>query len=461
MKATQVLYLLLFIGIIYLIIKGSRLLDDEGFQSPQSEPILPKVLEPTNLETQASPNPSVPGELPFGPYGQMPSVGSFPYQDPSLLPAELTQMKKLNEDIRSFLVFEGPKLADMSDPSIQLPLTQLRADSGKLQQEIAVLNNNSGIASQLTQQNLADIEGSLVFLQRRARLFDNSDVTSVEGFTDSTSNTKATKEDLQKLQAKTYAAVLTLSASGSTNATVQERIKILQKMYADVTSWLQKLDKGEWTAKDIPVDAAYITKILPNLADPTSNISGSSTSKTNKLNLVEKEIAKLVGDDDAPSVYKKLKESGMFRVSVDLGYNVNSPTLNRTYGLSSNGTMDTTSSSSDNPVKMDLPFDTKLPGMDDRVSMSPGTASSSSNKSDVGRFDWKKRANFICDQVKARGMNPEDFGCIAQNSLMSPAYSWRGHTKMICGRLQATMDPGLPVSCGCPPASWKGWTLSV
>jgi hypothetical protein len=230
MKATQVLYLLLFIGIIYLIIKGSRLLDDEGFQSPQSEPILPKVLEPTNLETQASPNPSVPGELPFGPYGQMPSVGSFPYQDPSLLPAELTQMKKLNEDIRSFLVFEGPKLADMSDPSIQLPLTQLRADSGKLQQEIAVLNNNSGIASQLTQQNLADIEGSLVFLQRRARLFDNSDVTGVEGFTDSTSNTKATKEDLQKLQAKTYAAVLTLSASGSTNATVQERIKILQKI---------------------------------------------------------------------------------------------------------------------------------------------------------------------------------------------------------------------------------------
>ena len=121
--------------------------------------------------------------------------------------------------------------------------------------------------------------------------------------------------------------------------------------------------------------------------------------------------------------------------------------------------MDTTSSSSDTPIKMDLPFDTKLPGMDDRASMSP--TDSSSNKSQVGRFDWNKRANFICEQVKARGMNPEDFGCIAPNSLMSPAYSWRGHTKMICGRLQATMDPGLPVSCGCPPANWKGWTLSV
>jgi hypothetical protein len=459
MKATQVLYLLLFIGIICLVIRGSQLLDDEGFQSPQSEPILPKVLEPTKLETQASPNPSVPGELPFGPYGQMPSVGSFPYQDPSLLPAELTQMKKLNEDIRSFLVFEGPKLAEMSDPSIQLPLTQLRADSGKLQQEIAVLNKNSGIASQLTQQNLADIEGSLVFLQRRARLFDNSDVLGVEGFTDSSSNTKATKEDLQKLQAKTYAAILVLSSTGTTNPVVQQRIKLLQKMYADVTSWLQKLDKGEWTTKDIPVDAAYITKILPSLADPKSNISSTSTKSTNKLNQIEKEIAKLVGDDEASSVYKKIKENGMFRVSVDLGYNVNSPTLNRTYGLNSNGAMDTTSSSSDTPVKMDLPFDTKLPGMDDRASMNP--AGSSSNKTDVGRFDWKKRANFICDQVKARGMNPEDFGCIAANSLMSPAYSWRGHTKMICGRLQATMDPGLPVSCGCPPASWKGWTLSV
>jgi hypothetical protein len=102
---------------------------------------------------------------------------------------------------------------------------------------------------------------------------------------------------------------------------------------------------------------------------------------------------------------------------------------------------------------VNLPFDSSTPGMDDR--------SASNNKNKASNFDWKKRAASICEQVRLRGLEPEDFGCIAKDSLMSPAYSWRGHSKMICGRLAATMDPGLPVTCGCPPSNWKGWTLST
>ena len=83
------------------------------------------------------------------------------------------------------------------------------------------------------------------------------------------------------------------------------------------------------------------------------------------------------------------------------------------------------------------------------------------NPSSISRFDWKKRATSICEQVRLRGLDPEDFGCLAKGTIMSPAYSWRGHTKMICGRLAATTDPALPVSCGCPPSNWKGWTLSI
>jgi len=44
-----------------------------------------------------------------------------------------------------------------------------------------------------------------------------------------------------------------------------------------------------------------------------------------------------------------------------------------------------------------------------------------------------------------------------QNATTSGDFSWKGYAKMICTRLAATMDTGLPVACGCPPGDWKGW----
>ena len=72
------------------------------------------------------------------------------------------------------------------------------------------------------------------------------------------------------------------------------------------------------------------------------------------------------------------------------------------------------------------------------------------------QFDWRQRAKEIEDQVKKRGLNPNDFG-ITLIKTASPEFSWKGYAKMICTRLQATMDPALPVTCGCPPMDWNGW----
>jgi hypothetical protein len=461
MKATPILYLLLFISIVYWIVTSTHLLDNEGFQADSLQPVIPKILEPKILETKAVPNPSIPGELPFGPYAQTPSVGSYQYQDPSLLPAELIQMKKLYEDIRSFLVFEGPQLANTSDPTVQLPYTQLRADSNRIQQELAVIKNNPGIQAQLTQQDLGDIEGSLVFLQKKVRLFETTGIVmgDSEGFQDMNKGPKASKKDLELLQTKIYAAILTLSASGTKDPVVQARIKQLQKLYTDVTDMITKLNKGIWTANDIPVYAADIQQLLPGLANPKARLNSLvTTGSSQTLSPIEKQIGNLVGADNAKSVFNNLKEKGMFRVSVDLGYNVSSPTINRSFQLKPDGSMEDVpgaQGTSNDSMKMDLPFDSKTQGMDDRAE------SASTPASQAGRFDWKKRASSICEQVRLREMNPKDFGCIAPNSLMSPAYSWRGHTKMVCGRLASTMDPSLPASCGCPPPNWKGWTLSV
>jgi len=489
MKATQILYLLLFVGVIVCIVTSSHLLDLEGFQGSIlpvnniSEPTIAKGVEPARLSIQAQPNSSAPGSLPFGPYGQMASVGSYQYQDPALLPAELNQMKQLKEDLRAFLVFEGPSVAGNSDPTVQLPLTQLRADSRKLDQEISVLSNNPGIQSSLTQQNIADIQGSLAFLQRKVRLFQTSGVVNTsadrkEGFQDGSDaepKIKATKEDLQALQTKVYAAILTLSSSGTTDPTVQARIKILEELYSAITVIINNLDTGVWTSSDIDLYKEDIDNILPYLDDPSKDLENIFDQPSGiKLSPVEQQLASLVGEDNAKNVFNHLLDKGMFRVNVEMGYNLQGskrrnhrlvPGTNRMVYENSYDLLPSSTDSSSNSVEpyslepgsssgsaygsgsamsMEGPYDTRMPGAEQ-------------NNSKVGGLDWKNRTESICEQVRLRGLDPMDFGCIAKGSLMSPAYSWRGHAKMVCGRLNTTMDPNLPVVCGCPPQEWRGW----
>lgn len=487
MRATQILYIFLFIGIVVFIIKSTDLLDRiDGFQNLQSEPVIANGLIETKLETKAQPNPSVPGTLPFAPYGQTAAVGSYQYQDPSQLPAELKQLKQLYGDIQSFMVFEGTSVANSSDPTVSLPLTQLRADSRRLQQEVAVLNANPGIQATLTQQEIADIQGALTFLQRKVRLFQTAGVVNdtVEGFTNASSGVSpsgvptapkipASKTELQLLQSKIYAAILTLSASGTTDPVTQSRIKSLQAMYSETTDIINKLDKGTMKAGEVPYYSQDIKVIIPKLADPKSTLMDlSAQGSGEKLNMVEEQLATFVGKENAKSVFNDIRKNGMFRVNVgvDLGYNTKAEddkkgepmVLNKKYEMDPYGVL-SLDRSNNNPAMSDIqpsttatmdgPYDNTMSGMDDR-------AEAISKKKSPSRLDWEKRAKDICTQVKLRGLDPLDFGCIPEGSKMSPAYSWRGHAKMVCGRLGATMDPGLPSTCGCPPSNWKGWTLA-
>jgi hypothetical protein len=492
MKTTQILYLVLFVGVILFIVTSTHLLDRvtpnrEGFMDTglpvngESEPRIAPSVMPARLSIQAMPNASAPGTLPFGPYAQTAAVGSYQYQDPALLPAELKQMKQLNEDLRSFLVFEGPSIANSSDPTVQLPLTQLRADSRKLEQEIAVLESNAGIQSSLTQQNTADIQEALTFLQRKVRLFQTAGVVSggVEGFQGDIDvqscvrpKTRATKADLQGLQTRIYGSILTLSASATKDPVVQSRIKRLQQMYTTVTDMIMKLDKGIWTSNDVPVFKEDIDQILPRLVDPTQDIMDIFSPKQDpsnngkQLSPVEKYLAGLVGTEAAPKVFNSILDNGSFNVNLELGYGSHDKDrhgdvkMSKSFDLLNNTQQDNSVGMpvipdmvEDGPaMEMNSAFDCQMPGVDDRHDAKKGRS--------LGGLDWKRRAEGICEQVRLRGLDPQDFGCIARGSMMSPAYSWRGHTKMVCGRLAATMDPSLPQTCGCPPPKWKGWTLS-
>jgi hypothetical protein len=467
MKTTQILFLVLFAGLIFCVVTYTHLLEPkEGFKNASlpvnkgSEPRIPSTVMPTRISLQAMPNASAPGTLPFGPYAQTASVGSYQYQDPSQLPAELKQMKQLNEDLRSFLVFEGASVSNSSDPTVQLPLTQLRADSRKLQQEITVLEVNPGVQSSLTQQGIADIQEALTFLQRKVRLFQTAGVVAggAEGFEDMAVKvkTRATKENLQELQTRVYGSILTLSASGTVDPVVQSRIKRLQEMYSAVSDMISKLDKGIWTSTDVPVFKEDIEEILPKLVKPTEDVKDifSQQQGSKPTSPLEKHIAGLVGTEAASGVIKNLMNNGSLRFNVELGFGgtKNSKSYDLLDKKNADGSAKAAGGAEAEAMEMNTPYDNKMPGVDDRYE--------AKNKKKLGGLDWKKRSESICEQVRLRGLDPQDFGCIAKDSMMSPAYSWRGHTKMICGRLASTMDPNLPIVSGCPPPNWKGWTLS-
>ena len=462
MKTTQILYLVVFLGIIVSLVSSRQFSDSEGYEDARpvpvnrvSEPTIPKGVQPSRLDIQAMPNSSQPGTLPFGPYAQQASVGSYQYQDPAQLPATLQQIRQLYQDLESFLLFEGASISNSSDPSVQLPLTQLRSDSKRLEEEVSVLTSNPGIQSSLTQQNCTDIRGALSFLQRKVRLFQTSGVIntgSKEGFEDGSGKTRASLTDLQTLQTKCYAAILTLSSSGTGDSVVQARIKNLQDMYSGVSDMITKLNTGVWAAVDVPVFQEDINAILPNLDNPSANIlmpfsqSGKSNSASS---FIQSQLSNLVGRQHAKAVFNDLKENGMFRVNLELGYNVpgsktGSNGSQDTMNLSKSIDVLTGQNSTSSAMETSAPFDSVLPGAEE-------------NNSKVGGLDWKKRSTSICEQVRLRGLDPQDFGCIPNGSVMSPAYSWRGYAKMICGRLGATMDPNLPVVCGCPPQQWPGW----
>ena len=96
--------------------------------------------------------------------------------------------------------------------------------------------------------------------------------------------------------------------------------------------------------------------------------------------------------------------------------------------------------------------------------LAPVTDRLASTPQDAGRgpsqFDWERRAKDIEGQVRKRGLNPDDFGIMRGNTKVSKDFSWKGYARMICTRLQATMDPSLPETCGCPPMDWAGWRIA-
>ena len=87
--------------------------------------------------------------------------------------------------------------------------------------------------------------------------------------------------------------------------------------------------------------------------------------------------------------------------------------------------------------------------MDSQIQTRASCASFDPSK--VGGLDYKERAKQLCAQIGAAQLgDPEEFGCILDQSKVSDQYSWKGNVKMVCSRLGNTWGAWYPEMFGCP-----------
>jgi len=453
---------------------------------------------------------SMPGDLPVAGYQQIGAMSPLPYQDTTLIKANRQQLISLLEFVKGFLAFEAQELSEKSDPSIQLPLQTARSDFQVLQREVEVQNRNPGVQSTITLTNLNEMSSNLAYLQQQVRLIGAAGSLQgpinrfTEGFTteadaaaakaksdieaaakatadaaaaakakadaeeakakadaaaakakaDATPVTAppvpATMEDLKKLLSNVQGQINKLSASGTNDPVTKQRISGLTGIQSYVKGIIDQLTAGTLFPGDVPImksdiDRAFTVVSTPNssIADALSilgiatGIQGNSKAMSQLNTLVNKYADQIINGVSATFQvkYTSPNELGLARAS----------SINKT-GFPSMADLNNVSNAKFMPIDSGAPVTDRLAALPMDAGRGKGPA----------HFDWKQRAKEIEDQVKKRGLNPADFG-ITPIKTASPEFSWKGYARMICTRLQATMDPALPVTCGCPPMDWRGW----
>jgi hypothetical protein len=426
---------------------------------------------------------SMPGELPVAGYEQIAAMSPLPYQDTTLIKANKQQLVSLLEMVKGFLAFEAQEISEKSDPSIQLPLQTARSDFHVLQREVEVQNRNPGIQSTITLMNLNEMSSNLAYLQQQVRLTGAAGSLQIpkydlEGFQDIGKGQVATKQDLLDFVGKIQGEILRLSASGANDPIITTRVKALTDMKASIQQIIDQLTSGTLMEVEVPVMKNDITKAFPILGKPSeplpqviktlglpAGLANALPSSLQKDPQTMKQIGMLVN---------KYADQLVKGVSASVSIKYTSP----------NEAASNCSTTPLNPLNPLIPStidQTGFPSQTDLNRVSNGAVHHAGNKLgsqmlttttdlitdpiaakpvDAGRgpshFDWKQRAKEIENQVKQRGLRAADFG-IQPTEKRSADFSWKGYAKMICTRLQATMDPALPETCGCPPMDWKGW----
>jgi hypothetical protein len=394
----------------------------------------------------------------------------------------------LKADMEGFAASELPGLKSVgsSDPSVSLPITRFNGDYQRVKDEMATIKNSPGLQPQLAVDEIQDMASNLRFLQRQYRTYAGSKMVdepvaplssvglaATEGFT-GTSDTRITVDQLKDLSTKLSVEIVRLQKSGTNDPVVKSRVNVFTSMLQFVNNIKSRIDNGTLKAADIPIKLTDYQNFLPALGTNSGGIgklmSRSGLSSLSSL-FNAYDAGDISGSQVAEALFEKYADEILKGMSYNLTFSYTSPSevakeqaiasgwnaknayssFAKQGGVSSGDVMDgLLDGFSGERDKIRGEFEEKIQHLSRPPSQAP---------TQIGKFDWKVRAEAITENIRKAGMNPDDFGCLARGAQVSKDYSWRGHAKMVCSRLATHADPGIPEQMGCPPVSWKGWRM--
>ena len=429
-------------------------------------------------------------DLPSAPINGLAENNALPYQDPASQKASNQMLMALKADMDGFSTFELPGLKSVgkSDPSVSLPISTFKGDYQRVKDEVATLNKNPGLQSQLVIDDIQAAAANLRFLQRQYRTYANSNMVGkpqaglstvglegsartggVEGFATDPLEAPITSDQLNTLSQKLSVEVARLLASGSTDPVVVARTSAYTKIRQTIDDLRARIKNGTLKATDIPIKLKDYQNFLPALGSNSAGIAGllSKTGNATLSSLFNSyDIGDVSGAGVAAALFEKYADDLLKGLSYNVTVSYTSPNdVSKEQAISSawnaknayanlsnsatGGDFDITDGfSSGSSARGE--FEQKIQTLSRPPSNAPSTA---------GHFDWKARVDAITENIRRAGMDPGDFGCLPRGAQVSQDYSWRGHAKMVCSRLATNADPAIPEQMGCPPVSWKGWRM--
>jgi hypothetical protein len=487
-QGMYVIGLIIILIVIYFIIPEMTINNIEilsnfksDFATKEGFVNIPKPVEiPIIKNIQSSEGPS----LPSAPFYGISEDRPLPSIDPKNEVTSILRMRRLLERLEGFFLSDYKTLEDKVE--YLEPITNAKALLPRLREEIHFLDANPGMLPTLTTKKIMEGEATLSFLERVSREVTlneiegytnfrnviNKSLKRKEGFVNVNENetnnnqfrTRATVQNLINFNLRAWAEMQRLGASGTVDPIINARINAIKKIRDSMQRIIDDVQYKKITETDIPVFKEDLERAFPVLADTTQPIPkllATSQLPPELANIIppgtnvnEKDIQKLISTYinnilNTNSFSLKLKMDYISPNEVRIEESKTKPKLNQEF---------IDFSPMKTGPKMNLTFSDSTGKLINEVGVdandnNPDKIQSKYNPS----LDWKNRTKQICDQVRRRGLDPHDFGCLKDSKEVSADYSWRGHAKMVCSRLRSTPDPALPETCGCPASNWSGW----
>ena len=402
-----------------------------------------------------------------------------------VLPSDQRASQREIEEFQVRVTLEIAKIqaGGANDPTTQVRLKTLKRLQDDADQVIAQLNAKKLTADKVPIYSI-DIQQALAFLGKS----DETPAVNVPiptGSSELRSDKRASLKQLQDFQIKVVVEIQRLSVSGTSDPVIVARIKVLQKIKADIDQVIDRLQKRQITPQTVPIFAVDLERALPVLGRATAplpnllkgqglpgilaslfpgGLSAGDSEQLAQTNNIVKGYMKKFFDGSSWSMSYRYDNPEIEKMRLQTANKTQQfiHELKDLNGLG-NGLPGVQSCGADPVANSDpkAPTESMTMKYNTRTEYDAGLPGSSSttmkSACEPSSMDWKKRNKQIVEQIRKRGLNPMSFGALPDNTEVSSEFSWRGHTNMMCMRLNTTTDPGLPTSVGCPPETWVGW----